>query len=183
MANILTFNKDNPIILTEEKHILDIEILTKEFDYYRNNFTDLINNLGITSLNAKADNGFSLDLSFTNTFKTHADFLSACNLLRPFLLQDEAYYARANSIIRAALGISEFNNSLLKKNIDVLIPRKFAKLSKISQIKWKYKNIVPYFQQPKTKENAKILNLMKQHISEDGSIDLNNYEFFDIYFS
>ena len=54
-------------------------------------------------------------------------------------------------------GIVDPNNSLLKKNIDVFIPREFANLSNISQIQYNNKNIVSYFQQLKTQVNAKFL--------------------------
>lgn len=179
MQHTLIFNKDNPIVLDNAK-ISDLEILVKEFDYFRHNFTDIINKLGNISLSYKGDD-FSLNMNFNNTFKTHSDFVSACTILRPFLLQNEAYYAKANSIIRTSFQASKTNNILLNKTLDVLIPKQLANLYKYSKIKYKNKDIVSYFQQVKTKENSKVFNVMKKHLNNDLSITLNNYEFFDIY--
>lgn len=161
----------------------DIKVLIKEFKSYDSHYQSIMNKLGLVHPVCSP----FINITINNTFVKEDDFLHACMILRPFILEQEQYYSRANNIIRVAFGNK--NNILLMNSLDEICPSDLSKIPSVMPCKMKINDtqIVKFLEDLNLNKNSKA-NKLRSYIknnykTENGNtfIIIGGYDFFVLY--
>lgn len=180
-ATTIIFNEHN-LPQLKDFELKRLQTLYYEFINFNNLYNEIAENIKPYFLNLKTkDSIFSININIQAgfTFSSHLTFLSSCTILRPFILNNENYYAKSKNLINVFFGCSKEKNtfitSTINKHFPLLHEIKTENFSSIS----KHHNISNFFTNNNT--NNKIYNVLKPCLNESFHLELNNYEFFNLY--